>query len=331
MADLMLSTSARLLRLLSLLQSRRSWSGADLADQLAITERTVRRDVDRLRELGYPVNATSGLAGGYRLGAGASLPPLLLEDDEALAVSLGLRTAAAGTVTGMEEAALRALAKLEQVLPARLRRRVKALHAAVVPMHLAGPIVDAELLTTLASACRDHTTLSFGYLDARTEKSHRTVEPHGLVHSGTRWYLVAWDLDREAFRTFRVDRVERRIRTGSRFVPREIPGDDLAGYVSRSVASEAYTHRARVVLHAPYEEIAQRISPSAGRLTRDGDARCVLETGANTLSGLALYIALVGVEFEVLEPAELVPHVRAVAERLVRAAERSMATVRADP
>ncbi len=316
----MLPTSARLLRLLSLLQARRFWTGAELADRLQITERTVRRDVDRLRTLGYPVNAASGVAGGYQLGAGAALPPLLLEDDEALAVALGLRSAAGGTVTGMEEAAVRALAKLEQVLPARLQRRVKTLHAAVVPIHLAGPVVDAELLTVLAGACRNQEQLRFGYDDRNDRASERHVEPHGLVHSGARWYLVAWDLEREDFRTFRVDRIGKKPQVGRRFTRREIPGGDLAAYVSRSVSTQAYPVRARVILHAPREQVAQRVSPLTARLQAVDERRCVLEAGGAGLDGLALHIALLGYEFEVLDPPELTERIRALAARLARSA-----------
>ncbi|APR80736.1 Transcriptional regulator, DeoR family protein [Minicystis rosea] len=318
----MVQTSARLLRLLTLLQSRRFWTGAELAERLEITERTVRRDVDRLRTLGYPVDAAAGVAGGYQLGAGASLPPLLLEDDEALAVSLGLRTAAAGTVAGMEEAALRALAKLEQVLPARLRRRLGALRTAVVPVHRAGPTVDAELLTALASASRDRQVISFRYGDMRARQSDRTVEPHGLVFAGSRWYLVAWDLGRDDFRTFRVDRVTGKVTTGASFVPRPVPGGDLAGYVSRSVSTDAYSLRARVILDAPLEAIAPRISPLAGRVERVDDTRCLLSAGAQSLGMLALYIAQLGVDFEVLEPPEFAVELRTIAARMTRAARR---------
>ncbi|HEU4538152.1 MAG TPA: YafY family protein, partial [Polyangiaceae bacterium] len=236
----MLQTSARLLRLLSLLQSRRHWSGAELAERLAVTERTVRRDVERLRSLGYPVPSTSGVAGGYKLGAGASLPPLSLDEDEALAVAVGLRTAAGGTVAGLEEVSLRALVKLEQVLPARLRRRVNALHASIVPLYAAGPRVDAGVLATLAAACRDAERVAFGYADREGAASERSVEPHGLVHTGGRWYLAAWDADREAWRTFRVDRIKHCAPTGARFAPREPPEGSVAAFVSRSVASSGY-------------------------------------------------------------------------------------------
>ena len=317
----MLQTSARLLRLLGLLQSRRYWTGPDLAGRLEITERTVRRDVDRLRTLGYPINATSGVAGGYQLGAGAALPPLLLEDDEALAVSLGLRSAAGGTVTGMEEAAVRALAKVEQVLPSRLRRRFKALHTAVVPLHLAGPRVDPELLATVAGACRDQERLHFRYADRSARSSERTVEPHGLVHSGTRWYLVAWDVDRGAFRTFRADRVVRKATTGRRFSRRELPGGDLAAYVSRSISTQAYPFTARVIINAPRDVVAERVSPLSARLESLDAQRCVLEGGGNSLVGLALHIAMLGYDFEVLEPPELIEHVRALSKRLARAAK----------
>src|ERR1700688_2490239 len=204
----MLNTSARLLRLLSLFQARRYWSGAELSERLEVTPRTVRRDVDRLRSLGYPVNSTSGAGGGYQLGAGATLPPLLLDDDEAVAVAVGLRTAASGTVSGIEEASVRALSKLEQVLPSRLSRRVSALHAFIVPLANPGPTVDAATLTAIAAACRDHEELRFGYHSRDGSPSVRAVEPHRLVHTGRRWYLAAWDTDRNYWRTFRVDPIE---------------------------------------------------------------------------------------------------------------------------
>src|SRR6266545_2546717 len=214
----MLETSARLLRLLSLLQARRDWSGPDLADRLGVSARTVRRDVERLRSLGYPVHATSGTAGGYRLGAGAALPPLLLDDDEAVAVAVGLRTAAGGSVAGIEETSVRALVKLEQVLPSRLRHRVNALWTSTVPVPVPGDgaTVDAEVLTAIAGACRDHQRLRFDYRDHGGSASVRTVEPHRLVCWGRRWYLLAWDTDRNDWRTFRVDRLQPRTPTGYR-------------------------------------------------------------------------------------------------------------------
>lgn len=319
----MLETSARLLRLLALLQARRFWTGPDLADRLEVTERTVRRDVDRLRSLGYPVESSSGVAGGYQLGVGASLPPLLLEDDEALAVALGLRTAAAGTVTGVEEAALRALGKVERVLPERLKRRVAALRGAVSPLYFEGARVDAAVLSTLAGASRDRVVASFAYGDGQGRPSHRHVEPHGLVHTGSRWYLVAFDRDRDDWRTFRVDRIEREVALGARFAAREVPGGDVAAYVSRSIAAHAYGHRARVIIHAPRAEVAARVPPLAGHLEAIDDHRCLLESGGGSLEMLAVYIAHIGHDFEVVEPPALVDVVRELAGRLGRAAARS--------
>ncbi|MBV9947995.1 MAG: YafY family transcriptional regulator [Myxococcales bacterium] len=315
----MLQTSARLLRLLSLLQARRFWSGPELAERLEVTGRTLRRDVDRLRNLGYPVDSTAGMAGGYRLGAGAALPPLLLDDDEAVAVSVGLRTAAGGTVTGMEEAALRALTKLEQVLPERLRRRVEALHAFIVPLASSGPTIDLQVLSLMASACRDHQQLRFIYRSRDGAASDRTVEPSGLVHTGRRWYLVAWDPARTDWRTFRVDRIQADVATGARFTPRPPPDGDLAAYVSRSVASIAYPFRARVVLHAPIEVVAERISPGAGLLGAIDERTCELHTGSHSLETLAAWISLIGVDFEVRDPPELVAYLAALASRFQRA------------
>jgi predicted DNA-binding transcriptional regulator YafY len=315
----MLNTSARLLRLLSLLQSRRYWAGSELAEELEVTARTLRRDVDRLRSLGYPVNSTSGIAGGYRLGAGAALPPLLLDDDEAVAVSVGLRTAAGGTVEGMEEAAVRALAKLEQVLPSRLRRRVAALHSFIVPLANGGPTVNATSLSTIAGACRDRERLRFRYRSQNGAESQRNVEPSGLVHTGRRWYLVAWDVGREDWRTFRVDRIQAKISTSIRFVPREPPDQDLAKFVSRSVASAPYPFQGRVILHAPIEQMAERVSPRAGFLQAIDAHSCELRTGAPSLDTLAAWVAVLGVDFEVREPPELFEHMKNLADRLGRA------------
>jgi predicted DNA-binding transcriptional regulator YafY len=315
----MLETSARLLRLLSLLQARRFWTGSDLAQRLEVTERTIRRDMDRLRALGYPVNSTGGVAGGYQLGTGAALPPLLLDDDEALAVALGLRSATSGTVVGMEEAAVRALTKLEQVLPARLRRRMKALHSAVMPLYRAGPRVEPEVLTALASACRDTEEIRFRYEAGDGKLSERKLEPHGLVHAGARWYLVAWDLEREDWRTFRVDRVSGKATPGRRFTARKVPHGDVATYVSRSLSSGIYTFQARVVLQAPLESVAERVSPLAGRLTAIDAASCLLETGGHSLPSLAFFIGWLGVDFTVQDPPELIEHLRQIGARIARA------------
>lgn len=327
----MLETSARLLRLLSLFQSRRYWPGPELAGRLEVTSRTLRRDVDKLRSLGYPVNAAAGRAGGYQLGAGAALPPLLLSDDEALAVTLGLRTAASGSVSGMAEAAVGALAKIEQLLPARLRRRVNALGAAVVPLLGFGPAVDPGLLSAIAGATRDQRELLFRYEDNAGRGSQRTVEPHGLVHAGSRWYLVAWDVQREDFRTFRVDRMAKQVSAARRFLPRPVPEGNPAAYVARSVSSSAYRYQARVVLRTPLENVSAYVSPLAGRLTRIDEQRCLLETGSQTLSSLCLHLAMLEVDFDVLEPPELIAYTAQLAQRLQRAAKNSRKAPPASP
>ncbi len=320
----MLDTSARLLRLLALLQARRFWTGEELATQLAITRRTLRRDVDRLRRLGYPVDSSTGVAGGYQLGNGARLPPLLLEDDEALAVSLGLSTAAAGGVGGVEEAALRALAKLLRVLPKRLQRRVRAMHRSVSPLYFTPTQVDATLLASLAAMSNDHVEATFRYADRHGALTKRVVEPHGLVHTGSRWYLVAWDLDRVDWRTFRADRIEGRATARSPFVARDIPGGNAASLVSRAISSTPYAVRARILLHAPRSQVVEKVPPLAGFVVERSAKRCVLESGAHSLDTLAIHVAALGVDFQVIEPPELVQRIRAMAKRLTRAADRSV-------
>jgi predicted DNA-binding transcriptional regulator YafY len=317
----MLETSARLLRLLSLFQAQRYWAGAELSDRLEVTTRTLRRDVDKLRSLGYPVHSTTGTAGGYQLGAGATLPPLLLDDEEAVAVAVGLRTAASGTVSGIEEASVRALAKLEQVLPARLRRRVTALHSFILQLATTGPTVDAGMLSLIAGACRDYEKLRFNYQSRDGSPSAREVEPHRLVHTGRRWYLAAWDCGRNNWRTFRVDRIQPKLSTtGSRFAPREPPDGDFATYVSRSVAYAPYPQQAKVKLHAPVEKAAERIPAAVGVLEAIDEHSCTLHTGASSLDMISVHLALVGFEFEVQEPPELIERVRMLAERFRRAA-----------
>jgi predicted DNA-binding transcriptional regulator YafY len=317
----MLETSARLLRLLSLLQAHREWSGADLAYRLGVTPRTVRRDVDRLRELGYPVNASPGTGGGYQLGAGAELPPLLLDDEEAVAVAVGLRTAAGHGVEGIGETSVRALAKLEQVLPNRLRRRVGALNAFTVPM-LRGQqssTVDASVLTELANACRDSERLRFEYRDHGGSATRRTVEPHRLVCTERRWYLVAWDLDRGDWRTFRADRITPKPPHGPRFAARTPPAEDLAAYVSKGVSTHAYAAQAVIRLHTSAELAAEFVGPSDGAIEAVDEKTCLLRTGAASLDVLVIHVMLMGVDFDVIEPQELTEHIRTVRDRLSRA------------
>lgn len=319
----MLDASARLLRLLSLLQAHREWTGADLAGRLGVTPRTVRRDVERLRELGYPVNASPGTGGGYQLGAGAEMPPLLLDDEEAVAVAVGLRTAAGNGVEGIGEASVRALAKLEQVLPSRLRRRVSALNEFTVSMlrDPQGSTVDPSVLTELAAVCRDAERLRFGYRDHGGTVSRRTVEPHRLVCTERRWYLVAWDLDREAWRTFRADRIEPRPPHGPRFTPRPPPAEDLAAYVSQGVSQGVYAARALIRLKIPAQEAALVVGPSDGTLEPVDADSCLLRTGAVNLTVLVIHVMLLGCEFEVVEPPELTDRIRAARDLLGRAVD----------
>ena len=320
----MLQTSARLLRLLSLFQAQRYWSGAALSDRLDVTARTLRRDVDRLRSLGYPVHSTSGTAGGYQLGAGATLPPLLLDDDEAVAVALGLRTAASGSVTGVEEASVRALMKLEQVLPPRLGQRVSALHTFIVPLGRRDPTnrattVDAERLSAIAGACRDQEGIRFSYHNRAGTPTARVVEPHRLVHTGYRWYLVAWDIVRKDWRTFRVDRIEGKLKTSTRFKPRKPPEGDFAAFVSKALSQVPYPYRARVTLDATVDAISKRIPPSAGVLEAIDERSCMLHTGSHSLEGITIHLSLLGVGFRVHEPLELIDYIRQLADRLNRA------------
>jgi predicted DNA-binding transcriptional regulator YafY len=295
----MLETSARLLRLLSLLQGRRDWSGSELAARLEVSERTIRRDVDRLRDLGYPVDASRGSDGGYRLGAGAAMPPLLLDNDEAVAVVVGLRTAAVGAVAGIEETSVRALAKLEQVLPARLRQRVNALqsYTVAVPPDRPGAVVDAAVLSTLAAACRDTERVRFDYLGHDGSTSVRSVEPHQLVSWGRKWYLVAWDVDRHDWRTFRADRITPRTPTGPRFPPREGPAGGAAAYVARGTSAAAWRHQARVVVHAPASVVAERINPAVG-IVEAVNEDTALDTG-RTASSRSPYTWACSIDFGV--------------------------------
>lgn len=316
----MLETSARLLRLLALLEGRRFWTGRALAEQLDVTRRTLRRDVDRLRSLGYPVESSGGVAGGYQLGVGAELPPLLLDDEEAIAISLALRTVTTGSIGGLEEPVLRALSKLERLLPRRLRERLRSMRGAVVPLPFAGARASADVLTALADASRERRVVTFAYTSVSGRRTDREVEPHGLVHTGVRWYLVAWDRIRDDWRTFRADRIGDVPEPAGVFTPRVVPGGDLGDYVSRSVATAPYPVRAQVIVHAPLERVASKVSPSTGRLEADGPDRCRLELGGPTLDLCALYLAALGEELEVVEPPELEEAFARLAGRMSRAA-----------
>jgi predicted DNA-binding transcriptional regulator YafY len=318
MLEQMLETSARLLRLLSLFQGRRYWSGADLSARLEVTARTLRRDVDKLRSLGYPIHSTSGIEGGYQLGAGSTMPPLLLDDEEAIAVVLGLRCAAGGAVGGLEETAVRALSKIEQILPPRLRRRAAALHGMIVTTPGVSPAVNAMLLSTIAGACRDLQTLRFRYEDREGKPSARLVEPYRLVHTGKRWYLVAWDTDRTDWRTFRVDRMQPRVAAGARFVPRDPPARDLAAYVTQGMWASPPC-RARVKLFTSAESVADRVRYWGGALEPVDASTCWYELGEASWESIAMHLAFVGYDFEISGPPELAAAVEKMAERYRRA------------
>lgn len=313
----MKSTSARLLQLLSLLQTRKDWPGADLADRLEVSPRTVRRDVDRLRELGYPIQATMGTGGGYQLGAGAALPPLLL-DDEAVAVAVGLRTAAQGGVSGIEETSVRALAKLLQVLPSRLRRRVDALGAFTVPMPGEGPTVDSEILTLVAAACRDSERLRFDYERHDGTTGRRTVEPHRLVSHGRRWYLVAWDTGRDDWRTFRLDRMRPLTPTGPRVPPRDPPGQGVAAYLADRMNLHMWPIKARIRLQVSAEAALEGPAARYGPIEAVDEHSCVLLCASEDLVGMACYLAMLDMEMEVEEPAELRAEMARLGERFTR-------------
>jgi predicted DNA-binding transcriptional regulator YafY len=314
-------TAGRLLRLLSLLQSRPGWGGPELAERLGVTERTVRRDVARLRELGYPVDGATGPAGGYELGAGGALPPLLLDDDEAVAVAVGLRTAAGSSIAGLEDAAVAALAKLEQVLPVRLRERVTAVHTTTERLPGArGPQVDPDVLVALAQACRQLERLRFAYRSAAQRETERRVEPFRLVNTERRWYLVAYDLDRGAWRTFRIDRITEVVRTGHRFVRTEVP--DAAALVAEGLAVATYAVQVRLRVLAPPEQVADWIPATVGVLEGDEHGTTVVRLGADDLEWIARYVGGLPFEVEVLEPPELSGLLRAVGERMLRAARR---------
>ena len=319
----MVQTSARLLALLSLLQVRREWTGQELADRLDVGPRTIRRDVDKLRSLGYPVEAAPGVAGGYRLSAGGELPPLLLDDAEAVAVAVGLRTAASGSIAGIEETSVRALAKLEQVLPARLRRRVSALSDATSAFSTDGPRIDADVLATLATACRDGVRLHFPYVAKDDKATKRNTEPSAVVYSGYRWYLLAFDLDRDDWRTFRIDRIRGRVRPGSRGRRRTVPGGDPAAFVKsqlRASGGDAPATPGRIRLGLPAPDATRRIPARYATVEADGDATCIVTTRGGWSRQFLVWMALLDAPIEVMDPPELAQAARTLVTRLGAAA-----------
>lgn len=310
-----------MLRLLSLLQTHRFWTGGELAGRLEVSERTLRRDVERLRDLGYDVDAVRGAAGGYQLRAGGAMAPLLLEEDEAVAVAVGLRAAANGGVPGFEDTTLQALTKVIALMPPRLRRRMGALQTQTEGMAWAGgPVLDPAVLTTLAQACRDDEAVSFDYTAADGSASVRRVEPHRLVNLGRRWYLAAWDRDRQDWRSFRVDRVQGTPTTsGQRFRPREIPGGDAAAYVSQGLRNRPRQHRVVVTMAVP----AAIAEASVGRwadIEPLGEDRCRMTMDTDSLDWPVLVLAGLDCAFEVEAPDELAVLLARLGQRFTTAA-----------
>jgi predicted DNA-binding transcriptional regulator YafY len=301
--------TGRALQLLSLLQTHRLWSGAELAERLEVTERTVRRDVDRLRELGYPVDAKSGTEGGYRLATGTQMPPLLLDDDEAIAVAVGLRYAAAAAIDGLEDSSLRALIKIEQLLPDRLRRRVSALHSSVAPIRSATveDVVDPDALGVLAAACRDQEEVRFDYRRRDGEVSRRLVEPHELVTTGRRWYLAAWDQRRDDWRTFRLDRLSGARLAGRRFATRAIPGGDAATLVASSLGPMLRHHNALLAIDAPLDAVEDVLRWVDHTPMEAKAGSCQVEVRSEDLGRLALTVARIALTapVAVVEPSDL--------------------------
>jgi predicted DNA-binding transcriptional regulator YafY len=324
LAAAMLQTSARLLALLSLLQARREWTGQELADRLEVAPRTIRRDVGKLRSLGYPIHAAPGVAGGYRLGVGGQLPPLLLDDAEAVAVAIGLRTAAVASIAGIEETAIRALARLEPILPGRLRRRVNAISRTTAAFPASGPSSDTDVLSTLAVACRDGLRVRFAYASRDDEPSQRRTEPVALVYSGHRWYLVAYDLDRDDWRTFRLDRIRGRVRAGERGRRRSVPGGDPAKYLREQLragaAGEPAVAPGRIRLRVAAERVRSRIPDRYATVEPESDATCVVTSRGAWSESFLVFAARLDHPMEVIGPPELAEAARRLAARLAAAA-----------
>ncbi|MFF9644311.1 helix-turn-helix transcriptional regulator [Kitasatospora aureofaciens] len=320
----MANTSTRTLRLLSLLQTHRYWPGEELADRLGVSVRTLRRDIDRLRELGYPVEAQRGVDGGYQLAAGAALPPLVIDDEEAVALAVGLQAAAESPVEGVAEASVRVLAKVVQVMPARLRRRVEALRAVTVPADWgasAGSGVDPDALTAVALACRDSERLRFSYTAATANRSDRHVEPHRLVCLGRRWYLVAYDLDRGDWRTFRLDRLTAAEGTGARFAPRTLPAADAAEYVRAGLNATPRSNRVEALVEAPADHVRAHVG-RWGEVEVVDATRCRLRMTADSLDWPAMALGSLAADFQIIHPPELRTLIADWSTRFARAVER---------
>lgn len=320
----MANTSSRTLRLLSLLQTHRYWPGDELAQRLEVSIRTLRRDIDRLRELGYPVQASRGVDGGYQLAPGAALPPLVLDDEEAVALAVALQTSVHGAVTGIAESSVRALAKVIQVMPARLRTRVEAVRAATISptWNASGPEVTPESLVAVAQTCRDTERLEFGYTAASGQNTERQVEPLRLVRLGRRWYLVAYDLVRHDWRSFRLDRLTGPRSTGARFRPRELPGGDPVAFVRAGLGNTATGYPVQAVVNAPEDVVRERVGRWATVCAVD-EHSCQLDMRTDSLEWPAMALGSLGVDFHVLGPPEMVSYLRSWSLRFARATSHS--------
>ena len=316
-----MSPSARMLQLLSLLQTHRYWPGGRLAERLGVSDRTLRRDVERLRDLGYPVHAVRGAAGGYQLQPGAAMPPLLLDDEEAVAIVVGLRAAAGGMVEGIEDTSVRALSKVVQVMPPRLRRRVDALASYAVPAVFTASdsaTFDPDVLATLAQACRDDERVCFGYQPREGEAMQRSVEPHRLVSVGRRWYLVAWDLTRHDWRSFRLDRMTEARTTGVRFRQRELPGGDAAEFVKRGLRSMPQRHHVVVLVHTP-ADVVRRAVGRWGAVEEVDAGSCRMTMEVDDVAWPMVVLAGLDADFVVEGPADLRERVTDASRRFARA------------
>ncbi|MFB2583389.1 helix-turn-helix transcriptional regulator [Herbiconiux liukaitaii] len=329
----MTRTTGRTLALLGLLQARREWTGADLLERLEVSERTLRRDIDDLRSLGYGIEARPGVGGGYRLGAGASVPPLTLSPAEAVAIAVGLRAAALAVVTGIEDAAAGALAKLEKSLSASTRDQITAVERAMVPLGVGvsgggaasagstvGGSVDLETVVTVAHAIGESRRLGISYRRHDGERVERRIEPHRIVHTTERWYLLAWEADRAAWRTLRMDRIVSLRELRETFTPRSIPDDQLRAYTTHSITSAPYRLQVRVRLHAPLADAVQHFGPTVAQLEAETERTCLLRAGAGSAAEIALHLGLCGLEFDLLEGEEVRAELVALAARFTRAA-----------
>ena len=321
--ELVTRTTGRTLALLGLLQVRREWSGAELRERLEVSDRTLRRDIDDLRELGYGIEARRGVGGGYRLGPGANLPPLTLAPDEAAAIAVGLRAAQHGPVSGMEDAAARALAKLEQSLSPATRAQVSAVARALVPLASRGDEVTADVIVAVAHAIAGSQRVRVRYRPRSGEPGERRLEPHRVVQTDRRWYLTAWDCDRADWRTFRLDRVSAVVPLRETFTARDLPTADLRASTTAAITTAPYRYQVALHVQAHADVVRRHFGPTTAQVTDRGDETSTLETGSSSLTEIALYVGTSGLPFQVLPG----PHADALrttltdlADRLTRAA-----------